>query len=218
MNLSELTSHVCRAVANANECRSGVSAGVLDLPGMSSPKVRHLINNLCAFPDCSYLEVGSWKGSTLCSAMDGQLLKRVCAYENFLEFADPVYQGESGTIEAQLEGNIECFRGMNRVELKKMDFFEASPAAEPCLFNVYLYDGMHIPQTQYVHLKVAKPALARYFVLLVDDWFCDVSKPNEITFKALNDFSFYIHAFIELPAGKDDGYWGGQGLFILENR
>lgn len=36
---------------------------------MSSPKVRHLLNNLCSLPSTSYLEIGTWKGSTWISAL-----------------------------------------------------------------------------------------------------------------------------------------------------
>ena len=54
------------------QAKNGVSklpVEVLDLPGMSSYKVRHFLNNLCArFINTSYMEVGCYKGSTLISA------------------------------------------------------------------------------------------------------------------------------------------------------
>ena len=38
---------------------------------MSDASVRHLINNLASAPGTRYLEVGSWRGSTLASALGG---------------------------------------------------------------------------------------------------------------------------------------------------
>lgn len=43
---------------------------VLDVHGMSGKKYRHFINNVVSsISDARYLEVGSWKGSTLCAAI-----------------------------------------------------------------------------------------------------------------------------------------------------
>src|SRR4051812_30601409 len=68
-NATDLVAHVKRAISEADEGRSRISPAALAIEGMSSPKVRHLLNNLCAFDACRYLEVGSYKGSTLCAAM-----------------------------------------------------------------------------------------------------------------------------------------------------
>jgi len=72
--IGELVEHVRRAVVNA---RSGLSrllageGGVLRLQGMSDDSIRHLLNNLCNAPGTRYLEVGSWRGSTLASCLSG---------------------------------------------------------------------------------------------------------------------------------------------------
>jgi hypothetical protein len=49
------------------------------MDGMSGKKYRYLINNLVgSTPDARYLEVGSWAGSTACSAMWGNKCKVIC--------------------------------------------------------------------------------------------------------------------------------------------
>jgi hypothetical protein len=82
---------------------------------------------------------------------------------------------------------------------------------------VYLYDGVHTPESQYSHLSTIKPYLARNAIILVDDWFCGYSHPKVNTLRGFNDFGYAVKAFIELPLGTVDGYWGGQGLFVVEN-
>ncbi len=49
---------------------SSLTQQILNIDGMSSPKVRHFLNNLCSLPGTSYLEIG-WKGSTWISALYG---------------------------------------------------------------------------------------------------------------------------------------------------
>lgn len=216
MTAQDLVSHACHSVIEANQQRSRVAPAILQLDGMSSPKVRHLINNLCGLPDCSYLEVGSWKGSTLCSALSGNSLARACAVENFAEFVDPQHcAGKS--IQDQLNENIATHKGASEVQLVEGDFFTVKlPPGRP--FNVYLYDGVHTPESQYLQLRRALPALANRFVLLVDDWFCSVSRPMAMTTRCINELNLRIHLYIELPRGFADGYWGGQGLFVLEKQ
>lgn len=217
MTLQETIAHVCQSVARAEAQKSCVSDAVLSIDGMSSPRIRHLLNNLCNFDGCRYLEVGSWKGSTLCSALKNNRLDRACAYENFAEFTDNDHR-QGATIRDQLLQNIEAHRGNNTVELVEKDFFESPPAASDRPFNIYLYDGQHTKETQYFQVERVKKSLNTISVMVVDDWFCSVSTPKDMTFRALHDFGFYIHQFIELPSGFETGYWGGQGLFIVEKK
>ena len=58
------------------------------LPGMSGRKYRYLINNLISLTeDPRYLEIGSWTGSTVCSALYGNTAKAVCI-DNWLKFPE----------------------------------------------------------------------------------------------------------------------------------
>ena len=58
---------------------------------MSSSKVRHLINNLCSLNGTRYLEIGSYKGSTLIAAAKGNenALARLSAVDDFSQFGGP---------------------------------------------------------------------------------------------------------------------------------
>ena len=54
---------------NSGLHESKITQEVLDVVGMSSPKVRHFLNNICNRPGTRYLEIGSHFGSTLISAV-----------------------------------------------------------------------------------------------------------------------------------------------------
>ena len=56
------------SIENAEKGISHLNKGALMVDGMSSTKSRHLLNNLCAFPEAVYFEIGSWKGSTIIAA------------------------------------------------------------------------------------------------------------------------------------------------------
>jgi len=64
-----LIEHVKKSIRNAYIGDSKLNNDILMLNGMSSSKVRHLLNNLCALPEASYLEIGVWQGSTFISAL-----------------------------------------------------------------------------------------------------------------------------------------------------
>ena len=216
MELKTLIEHTVKSVYYSNIEKSNIDPNILNIDGMSSKKIRHLINNLCSLSDASYFEVGSWKGSTLCSAISNNNLSKVTSCENFSEFTDDGHKKINLTIKDQLLNNIQNFKGSNNVEIIEEDFFSKQWGSDK-KYNIYLYDGAHSIQTQYFQIKIAKQFLDKYSIMLVDDWSCEISKPKQATFKALNDFGMHVHLYIDLPIGHEDEYWCGQGLFVLEN-
>ena len=62
---------------------------ILAMEGMSGRKFRQLINKvIAATPNASYLEIGSWIGSTACSAMHGNRVRITCV-DNWSQFGGP---------------------------------------------------------------------------------------------------------------------------------
>src|ERR1039457_3148727 len=82
---------------------------ILNIEGMSTTKVRQLINSICHLPSAeTYLEIGSFKGSTLISAAyNNKHLKWACGIDNFSEhFNNSNYD----TIKNSLLNNITLFK------------------------------------------------------------------------------------------------------------
>ncbi len=214
-----LINQCIESVYNSDRNISKVSNDILNIEGMSSPKVRHLMNNLCSFDNCRYLEVGSWMGSTLCSAAfknKGHFI----GVDNFSEFHSSVNSGHKNsqeTIKNKLINNISSLNQRN-IDFQEKDFFSSNLEIKDKI-NVFFYDGVHTKKSQYENLSIAKPFLDEYFIYLVDDFYCEVSLPKACSLFAINDFKFEVFFYCELPSNKKDEplYHGGIGMFVLKN-
>lgn len=213
MKPKDLIYHLIESINAANKLQSNINPDIINIHGMSTAKIRHFINNICSKNELSYCEVGSWRGSTLCSAISNNKLNSVLAFENFSEFLEK--QSGQNSVREDLLANIEKYKGVNTVDLIESDFFKNDFNSKN-KYNIYLYDGIHRFESQYYQLGIAKKFLDTYSIVVVDDWFCNISNPRDATFQALADFKFKTHMFVELPGGTDD-YWNGQGVFVLEN-
>jgi hypothetical protein len=70
---------------NAENGISKINEDIKQIDGMSGIKTRHFYNNLLSLDDSRYLEIGTWKGSSVCSAMFGNTQKVLCI-DNWSEF------------------------------------------------------------------------------------------------------------------------------------
>ncbi len=141
------------------------SQGFYTIDGMSGARYRHFINGLLRkLGRTGYLEVGSWMGSTLCSAIHGNAVRAV-AIDNWSQFGGP---------RDAFLGNLAQFRTeAAAVEVIEADFRAvpfADLAARHLPFEVYLFDGPHEEQDQHDGLIAALPALTEEFVFICDDW------------------------------------------------
>src|SRR2546426_12350592 len=84
----DFVEHTLHSIFAAERGDSKLTSEILGLAGFSSPRMRHFLNNVCSFPSVNYLEIGTWKGSTLLSASylnSGQFT----GIDNFSQFGDP---------------------------------------------------------------------------------------------------------------------------------
>jgi len=98
----------------ADNERSKLSERERELHGLSSVRLKCLINNLCAAEKCNYLEIGAYKGATLISAARGNDVK-VVGVDNFKyddreanKWAPEGYIWDN--MKSQLEANINKYR------------------------------------------------------------------------------------------------------------
>ncbi len=137
------------------------SEGIYSIDGMSGKKYRYFINSLVrAVDDARYLEVGSWAGSTLCSAVHGNAVHAV-AIDNWSEFGGPkdaflANVGRFATPESKVFFIESDFRQVDYRQLGR--------------FNIFLFDGPHEEQDQYDGLALGCACMDRRFVFIVDDW------------------------------------------------
>ncbi|MDQ2852496.1 MAG: class I SAM-dependent methyltransferase [Actinomycetota bacterium] len=139
-----------------------------DVTGFTGPNELAVLNVAARVlpADESYLEVGTFKGRSLCAAAQDNDDKTFLAMENFMEF------GMAGReARAELEGNIRRYTSERSVTLMEGDCFELMTelGSNTKPVGVYFYDGEHTLLAQYLALAVVEPLLADEALVLVDD-------------------------------------------------
>ena len=147
------------AFEKAENNTSKLSNAILELDGMTGNKTRHFYNNLLNTPDARYLEIGSWKGSSVCSAMFENKAKVVCI-DNWSEFGGP--KDEFWT-------NFESYKGENDAVFIESDCYKVDVSLLP-QFNIFMYDGCHSAESHYKALVHYYSCLDDTFIFIVDDW------------------------------------------------
>jgi hypothetical protein len=208
-----LISHVVTSLQNAEQKISKIDDGVLTIHGLSSPKVRHLLNNLCSLEGAVYLEIGCWKGSTLVAALYGNELnmRDAVAIENWSEFEGP---------------RLECFANIQKfIPHAPLRFFEANcfsinqRQTLPLPVNVYFYDGRHETQDQELAFTHFNDEFDEVFIAVVDDWNWDsVRIGTDRAFKKLNYEVLFQKALFTNSNGDMESWWNGLYVAVIKKR
>jgi hypothetical protein len=157
--MTALIEHVNNAFDKAEQNHSKVTQDILNMEGMTGKKTRHFYNNLLNMEDARYLEIGTWKGSSVCSAMCGNHAKVVCI-DNWSEFGGP---------KQEFLRNFNAYKGDNDASFIEQDCYTVNTADLP-KFNIYLYDGEHSEHNHYKALLHYYNCLDDTFIFVVDDW------------------------------------------------
>jgi hypothetical protein len=144
---------------NAENNISKITDDIINMKGMSGTKTRHFYNNLLNAKDSRYLEIGTWKGSSVCSAMCGNKAQVVCI-DNWSEFDGP---------KSEFLVNFEKFKGENDATFIENDCYNVDIFILP-KFNIYMYDGNHTEDSHYNALLHYYNCLDDIFIFIVDDW------------------------------------------------
>lgn len=192
---------VCGAFEIATAKDFLVSPEIASIVGMSGQRYRRFINSLIHdLHDPRYLEIGSWAGSTLCSAVFSNSVTAL-AIDNWSEFGGPV-----GSFFANVS---KVVNDKNRVSVINADFRAVNYSALG-KFNVYLFDGPHEEQDHYDGIALPLEALDEEFILVVDDW--NWRGVRSGTHGALKRCNLNIEACIEVRTTSDDSHPGDHGL------
>ena len=147
------------AFQNAENNISKITNDIINMEGMSGTKTRHFYNNLLNTKDARYLEIGTWKGSSVCSAMSGNEANVICI-DNWSEFGGP---------KSDFLVNFEKFKGENEAFFIENDCFKVDISVLP-KFNIFMYDGNHTNESHYKALLHYYNCLDDIFIFIVDDW------------------------------------------------
>jgi hypothetical protein len=188
-----LFEHVRPAFTEARGGISKLDPTVLDMPGMSGRLYRMFVNNLIRrLHEPRYLEVGAWAGSTLCAAINSNMVNAT-VIDDWSEFGGPREAFLTNVARFATPGaSVQLFEG----DFRHMDFAQLKPC------DVYLFDGPHEEQDHYDGIAMALSALKQNFVLIVDDWNCQ--RVRDGTWRALHALHLDVQHTIEVRT-TDDG-------------
>lgn len=189
------TALVDAALDRALALEGKLSERVLQMEGMSGRNYRTFINNLIGtLPDARYLEIGSWAGSTACSAIDGNRVKAVCI-DNWAEFGGP---------KELFHQNVQACLS-DRVDFQFIESdFRIVDYSTIGTFNIYLFDGPHEQQDQYDGVALVQAALDSTFIFIVDDWNHPPVRTG--TFAALEQVGLHVLYSVEIRTTQNDSH------------
>jgi predicted O-methyltransferase YrrM len=149
--------------------RDGRFAGVVeDVPGFCTAAELAVLNLAARMLPVgeAYLEVGTFKGRSLCGTLLDAPDRTYVAVENFQEFGMV-----AGSARAELAGHLDRYAAGRTLALHDADCFAllARAGAIPEPVGVYFYDGGHTAMAHYLALGVVEPLLADEALVLVDD-------------------------------------------------
>lgn len=171
---------------------NGLNPNILTMEGMSGRKFRAFINNLVSTTDnARYLEIGSWYGSTACSAMSGNKLDITCI-DNWSE-----HNGREMFLK-----NSDQFKNDN-VNLKLIESnYRDVDYSNIGKFNIYMFDGPHNESDQYDGVALVQPALDDTYILIVDDY--NHERVRNGTQNALRDLKSKVLCEITVRTSDND--------------
>ena len=192
------------AVSRANAEISYIDPATFEIGGFTSPKIRHLMNNLGTI-STNYLEIGCHRGATLTAAFSNNPRLNFVAIDNFSEFED-------GTVEDELRQNIKRFGGTGK--FIKGDCWTADLG--DAKFDLYLYDGAHDVESQERAITHFEKHFADEVILCVDDFdWNDVRTGTQIGGMELNADYDIRRCFYATGA---EGWHNGFAVFLLTRK
>lgn len=190
---------------------------LVDVPGMSSPRVCNLLNLLVRNMDRGecYLEVGTWQGLTLLSAAYGNFGRTCIGCDKFRLYGR--FTGLGLLAKRSLYRNIRRYRGHTAdVHFHHAPFqrvFQQRRISSPV--GVYFYDGDHSFGGTYTGVVEAAPFLNERAVLLMDDWNDPVIR--QATWASLERAHLRVLWFRALRGNQTaEQWWNGLGVFFLQ--
>lgn len=203
-----LIKHVKNSIELAQIHSSKLTLDILNIGGMSSAKVRHLLNNICSLKNSNYLEIGVWKGSTFISALYGNKLNSAIAIDNWSLFDGPKPEFMKN-VEKYLKGVDFSFYEVDSFNLDLQKIFKSK-------INIYFYDGSHLEHSHYLAFTYFNEIFENVFIAIIDDYNFERVKIG--TQKAFNFLHYKVLYEKILPAnfnGDTNNWWNGLYVAVI---
>ena len=189
------------------------------VPGLTSPRVRHFLNNICSQEGAVYLEVGVFAGSTFCAAIENNDMVAAYANDNWTQ---PNLKPEREDLEFDVTGDMETFiSNVERVS-SNLDFdisvldgdaqsLDASNFQHKV--NVIFYDGDNNPSVMFQFFNNMDQYTDDVFTLIIDD--ANMESNVKVTKEFVESKDWKILYERELLNDMEDDTMWWNGLYVL---
>ncbi len=158
-----LVTHVKKSIEDAKHEKSKITQDIIELSGLSSTKLRHLLNNICSLPKANYVEIGAGVGSTFVSALyKNTLLESGVAIDNSLGFSD---------LRTQSFNNVAKFLPLKLITIYELDAFKINKKEvfkNP--INIYFYNDHASFESVKRTFTYYDDAFADTFIVITDNY------------------------------------------------
>jgi len=213
--IDKYISHIKNSLYEARFKKSKLNKEILKMDGLSGDMTRHFYNNIVNFDDARYLEIGTWKGSSVCSAMYKNNATIVCI-DNWSEFNGP---------KDEFMNNFNKYKGNNKASFIEHDAFSLNISILP-KFNMYMYDAGHEEEEQCMALTHYYDCMDDIFIYIVDDW--NWAKVRNGTKKGIEKCNLKILYETEIRTTDNDehssfyiakiSWWNGMYVALLSKQ
>lgn len=217
MNKIEL---VKQAIENATNHISGLPPAQMDVPALTSVKIRHLMNNLGKI-STRYLECGPHKGGTFTAAIANNNLEAAVAVDSF----ESDNWNEDKAMPQFLANTKAFLPAQTKFHLEVGKIFELENQLPYAPFDFYFYDADHSYYSQREHFLYYKPYLAEEFICVVDDVDAVPGFGLEDVMRGTRDgieaggYEVLFEQILKTNGSHDnDSWWNGFGVFILKHK
>lgn len=193
-----------------HQTKNGYPADVPIIEGLSSDRVRRLLNWLCK-EGTNYLEIGVHRGSTFIPALWNN--------DHLIAQCIDIWTAHWALNDAQrsdFEDNMALYLPGRKHNLIEGDLHTIDVGLLTPNVDVYFYDGPHNRAGQYEAFAHYDPVFANRFIAIVDDW--NNVEPREETRRAFSDLRYDVEAEWVLPATPPrdiERWWNGVYIAIV---
>ena len=214
----EISDHIERCIDLYSKDYTKLDEKSRKMDGMIEFRARNLLNLLAEIDNCKYLQIGTWKGACLYSALYKNKLDYAFACDDFSQYV--VGQGATYKDEKENEWSLTAEEAesldkshtvlnfdimLNLIKPDgdhfEFDFYDGNCFSMPLnkikqKINMYFYDGGHSVADHFLALYYYYPVLEQDFIFVCDDW--SEEKVKVGTYAAIDQCQYKIvNSYVE---------------------